>query len=287
MNSSRLSSLICPVAGQPLDRGHPLGLGEPHLAGEVVQVPHQRGHAARPAAGRGRCAHRSRGEIGDVVLGDELHGVLLGGRRAAVAGRRRGQGVSTSRTPASPVACRRHGGGRPRPAAAPRARRRCRPAAACREDARRAPPRRWSGVSSALLCSRARRRCGCAGRRRRTRRCRRPAPPRLTSRPARRQHPRGRGGRDAEDRVHDDVARPPPARPASRAASASTSSDERDDRVGAGRAARVRRRRPTGRRPTTRPAPSSRASPTADLAHRAAGAQHEHPLPRLQRGPAR
>ena len=42
MNSSRFSSLIWPVRVQPLDRGHPLGLGQPHLAGEVVEVLHQR-----------------------------------------------------------------------------------------------------------------------------------------------------------------------------------------------------------------------------------------------------
>ena len=33
-----------PGRRQPLHRGHPLGLGQPDLAGEVVQVAHQRGH---------------------------------------------------------------------------------------------------------------------------------------------------------------------------------------------------------------------------------------------------
>ena len=62
MNSSRFSSLIWPVRVEPLDRGHPLGLGEPHLAGEVVQVPHERGQElGRPRVVRGRPALARRG----------------------------------------------------------------------------------------------------------------------------------------------------------------------------------------------------------------------------------
>jgi hypothetical protein len=63
-------------AGQPPDGGHPLGLGEAHLPGEGMQVPHQGRHQlghARVAGGGPPLG----GEIGDVLLGHELHGFLL------------------------------------------------------------------------------------------------------------------------------------------------------------------------------------------------------------------
>jgi hypothetical protein len=74
-----------PGAREPVHRGQPLRFGEPHLTGEVVQVAHQSRHQlgqARVLRG-GPSLHR---EVGDVVLGDQLHGILL--RSGATGGRR-------------------------------------------------------------------------------------------------------------------------------------------------------------------------------------------------------
>ena len=111
------------------------------------------------------------------------------------------------------------------------------------------------------------------------------APPRLTSRPPSAEHPRGRGGGGAEDRVDDDVGRAAGglgelARPA-----ASTSSVSATDRVGTGAQRPLRGGLADRHTATTRPAPSSARRADADLADRAAGAEHEHPLPRLQPRP--
>ena len=70
-----LALLVADLAGalEPLDRGHPLGLGEPHLAGEVVEVLHQPGEQLAGALVVGGAPPLLR-ELGDVVLGDQLHG---------------------------------------------------------------------------------------------------------------------------------------------------------------------------------------------------------------------
>jgi hypothetical protein len=118
-----LPLLVADLAGggQPLHRGHPLGLGQPHLPREVVQVPHERGHQLGQARvlRRRPALHR---EIGDVVLGDQLHGrppLDEGGRRApAAADRIRGSGPGARWPRPSPGVARRQ---RPRRAAGSRA----------------------------------------------------------------------------------------------------------------------------------------------------------------------
>jgi hypothetical protein len=69
-----LALLVADLAGpvEPLDSGHPLGLGQPDLTGEVVEVLHQRlEQLAAALVVRGAPARP--GELGDVVLGDQLH----------------------------------------------------------------------------------------------------------------------------------------------------------------------------------------------------------------------
>ena len=196
------------------------------------------------------------GEVGDVVLGDQLHGVLLAGRAAAGAVRRSmGQGVSTSRTPASPVACRRQASATSASGISSWATARARRGVPGDGGQRRAALLRGSARCS---CSRGRRRCGCAARRRRTRRRRRTAPPRLTSRPPVGQHPGGRRRRDAEHRVDDDVdaAAAGVLEPGGERVDVAV---ERDDGVGARPPAPAPAPRRTGRRP--RPGRRRGASP--------------------------
>jgi len=73
-----------PGAVEPLDRGHPLGLGEAHLAREAVQVPHERREDLRQAGVLGRAPPLD-GQVGDVVFGDELHPYPSSSRNTAAA----------------------------------------------------------------------------------------------------------------------------------------------------------------------------------------------------------
>ena len=184
-----------------------------------------------------------------------------GSVRAAVAVPVRGQGVSTSRTPASPVACRARRR-RPRPAAPPRARRPAgRPRRARATAVERGPPllgrQRVVRVAEDGGGAAAQHGGGELARRRRTRR------PRLTSRPPVGQHPGGRGRRDAEDRVDDDVGAAADGVLRAAAVSASTSPVSGTTASAPGPPRPLLRPPPTGRRATTRPAPSSFAAPTA------------------------
>ena len=107
MNSSRFSSLICPArVSHWIAAIHSASVSRTSRAKSCRWRTSAVISSASPRVARGGPALD--GELGDVVLGDQLHGILLAGSgRRGPPGRSMGQGVSTSRTPADPVAWRR------------------------------------------------------------------------------------------------------------------------------------------------------------------------------------
>ena len=285
MNSSRFSSLICPVAvSHCIAAIHSASVSRTSRAKSC----RCRTSAVISSARRGSFAVAQRSTARSVMLSSVTSCTGSSCGRDAAGGRRpreMGQGVSTSRAPAP---FPRPGGARPRP---PRASgstscaTASRPARGVLDDrgqgrraARRASGRCWCsrGPRPMRLRSTAEENSATSPE----------APPRLTSRP------RSASTREAAVAATPNTGstttstRPPHASwnravscvdVAGRAATTSSAP-----------AARARSWAVSDRQTaTTRPAPSTRAAPMAAWPTAPPRAEHEHPLPRPQPGPAR
>ena len=266
-----------PAAGEPPHGGHPLGLGQPHLPGEVVQVADEGGQelgGPRVACG----GPAIDGEIGDVVLGDQLHGILLAvGRRRLPCRFSMGQGVTTSRTAAEPVACRRHAAAASASGISSWATDRA-PVAGVPEDRLQGRPplvrgQRGVGVAEDLERPAAQHRGGELGRVT-------GGAAEVDQPPARRQHPAGGRGREAEHGVDDDV-RGAPAGVLEGGGEGVDVAGERDDGVGPGPPGPLLRlRRPADGDDPAGPEDLRRGD--GDLADGTPRPEDQHALARLQ-----